>query len=65
MCPVQKMQKFAIDHHIVNPSVLPELLSTLANRQNLPLETYLERLENKPDLSDFVAEMANFYPNSR
>lgn len=65
MCTIQKMQRFAIEHDIARPSVLPELLNSLAQRQNMSLDVYLETLDQKPDLGDFVAEVAKLYPQTR
>lgn len=62
MCPVLKMQTFAIQHNVARPEVLPVLFSCLANRQQMDLEAYLETVERKPDLGDFIAEMATHWP---
>jgi len=61
MCAIQKMQQFAIHHQVKNPEALPPILNALAERQLLSLDEFLERLERKPDLGDFVAEMTTHW----
>lgn len=61
MCTVQRMQEFAISHAVTNAEALPALLHALAQRQLLTVEEFLDRMERKPDLGDFVAEMTHHW----
>lgn len=61
MCTVQRMQEFAITHEVKNAKALPALLHALAQRQYLTVEEFLDRMERKPDLGDFVAEMTHYW----
>jgi hypothetical protein len=55
------MQEFAISHAVKNAEALPALLHALAQRQLLTVEEFLDRMERKPDLGDFVAEMTHHW----
>ena len=59
MCTVARIQQFAIKHYVANPSVLPQLFSSLANRQLMTVETFLDAVERNPRLAGFVAEIAH------
>lgn len=64
MCAVQRMQEFAISHEVQNASALPAIINALAQRQLVTLDEFLDRMERKPDLGDFVAEMAGYWKKS-
>jgi hypothetical protein len=61
MCPVEKMQVFAIKHHVRNFEALPEVFNHLANSQGCTLDQYLDIVDRRPNLSDFIAQIANAY----
>jgi len=61
MCATQRMQEFAITHEVKNAEALPALLNALAQRQLLTLDEFLDRMDRKPDLGDFVAEMTTHW----
>ncbi len=60
MCTVARIQQFAIQHYVANPAVLPQLFSSLANRQLMTVETFLDSMERNPKLANFVAEIAHY-----
>jgi hypothetical protein len=55
------MQEFAITHEVKNAEALPALLNALAQRQLLTLDEFLDRMDRKPDLGNFVAEMTTHW----
>jgi hypothetical protein len=61
MCPVEKMQVFAMKHRVTNYEALPQVFNHLANMQGLSLDNYLEIVERRPNLSAFIAEVAQHY----
>ena len=61
MCAVQRMQEFAISHEVKNASALPAIINALAQRQLVTPDEFLDRMDRKPDLGDFVAEMTVYW----
>jgi len=61
MCPVEKMQQFAIRHEVKNSEALPVVLNHMANTQGYSLDQYLSILDRRPNLSLFVAQIAEAY----
>jgi len=62
MCAVVKMQAWALQHEIKDTSVLPILFRSVANAKGQDIESLLDVCQQKPDLSDFLAEMAREMP---
>ena len=61
MCPVEKMQVFAIKHQVKNPEAVPEVFNHMANAQGCSLEQYLSIVERRPNLSAFIAQIVDAY----